>query len=102
MGVTDPKIKVDHRNHRTLDCRRRTNLRICTNAQNSANRKGPDTRSTSGIRGVCWNRHRKKWVAQIGVDGKIIYLGAFADKAAAATAYAAANRQHFGSFGGRL
>ena len=100
MGVTDPRVRVDHRNHDTLDCRRQTNLRICTQAQNLANRSGLDANNTSGHRGVSWHKRIKKWAAHIRANGKLIHLGYFSDKAIAARVYAAANRQHFGEFGG--
>jgi hypothetical protein len=101
LGLTDPGIKCDHRNHDTLDCQRH-NLRISTISQNGANRKGLDARNTSGIRGVCWNKSKKKWEAGIKVKQKRIFLGRFADKSDASAAYASANRQYFGDFGGVL
>ena len=102
MGVTDPRVKVDHKNHDTLDCRRRTNLRACTNAQNMQNRSGLDAKNTSKMRGVSWHKKAGKWVAQICVKGERIYLGLFIDKIMAASVYAAANRKHFGEFGGNI
>ena len=35
--------------------------------------------SASGIRGVHWNKHAKKWAAQVGHNYKIIRLGYFND-----------------------
>lgn len=101
MGVTDPKVKVDHKNHDTLD-NRRHNLRICTNLQNCANKRGLACNNTSGNRGVSWNKISSNWRAQIRVNGKLISLGSFNKKSDAAAAYAAANRQHFGEFGGKI
>jgi len=101
MGVTDLRIQVDHKNHDTLDCQRH-NLRLCNRSQNLSNRRGPQANSFSGIRGVSWKKDMGKWVAQIEVEGKKIHLGYFTDKTLAATVYAAANRQHFGEFGGHL
>lgn len=50
----------------------RDNLRIATPKENSRNiRKHRD--NTSGFKGV--SRDGKKWKAQIGADGKILYLG---------------------------
>jgi len=100
MGVTDPRVRVYHENHDTLDNRRRTNLRICTQAQNISNRAGPQRNSTSGVRGVSFEKRRGTWRATIKVNQKAIHLGSFSDKSDAAAAYAAANRQHFGEFGG--
>lgn len=37
------------------------------------------TANTSGHKGVSWNKRKGKWIAQIGFQGKHIYLGEFAD-----------------------
>jgi AP2 domain len=100
LKVTDPRIKVDHRNHDTLDNRRR-NLRPATSSQNAANRKGPDTSNTSGYRGVHLHAGGR-WQAKIGINSKVKHLGLFDTKEKAAAAYAAANRKYFGEFGGNL
>lgn len=67
-------IQVDHINHNTLD-NRRSNLRLCTPAQNSQNRKGAYRNSKSGIRGVSWYAPSGKWRATIMVNYKQISLG---------------------------
>jgi len=41
----------------------------------------------SGFRGVCWYKAGNKWVAQICVDRKQVYLGRYTDKLDAAKAY---------------
>lgn len=92
---------VDHENHDTLDCQRE-NLRVCTKAQNTMNRRGPQKNSKSGVRGVSWAKSRGKWVAYIKADGKVRNLGYFLTIADAAAAYASANKEHFGEFGGGL
>lgn len=33
--------------------------------------------NTSGYKGVCWDKERKKWLAQIRLRGKHIYLGRY-------------------------
>jgi hypothetical protein len=101
LGLTDPKTKGDHINHDTLDCQRH-NLRACTHAQNQANRKGATTKSASGMRGVRRRRDCNRWSAEIEVDGRKKYLGTFKTAEEAALAYAAANLQNFGEFGGGL
>lgn len=67
-------IQVDHINHNTLD-NRRCNLRLCTPAQNSQNRKGAYRTSKSGIRGVSWYAPGRKWRATITVNYRQISLG---------------------------
>lgn len=101
LGLTDPRIKGDHRNHDTLD-NRRCNLRISTQAQNVAHRGILDARNTSGFRGVSWHRQRWKWRARIMVGQKDIHIGLFKTAKSAAKAYAAANLKYFGAFGGVL
>ena len=101
MGITNPIIRVDHKNHNGLDCQRK-NLRSCSHAQNIANRRGANSNSSSRIRGVWMDLSRKKWFVQIQVKGKKISLGRFNKKRDAAEAYAVANRLYFGEFGGGL
>lgn len=99
MGVTDSKVKVDHENHDTLDCRR-DNLRVCTNAQNLANRRGAPSNSTSGIRGLHWDKRDRVWIARVRVNYKRIVVGYFKRKADAIEPLRAAALEHFGEFAG--
>src|SRR3546814_357316 len=70
-----PPGEVDHRNG-ARDDNRWCNLRKATKAQNQANaRRRRD--NTSGVKGVTWNKARKKWVAQIQAGGKRMSLGGF-------------------------
>ena len=78
------------------------NLRLATKGQNQGNRRGAAKHSTTGIRGVFWDNHRRRFRAQIRVNGKAIYLGYFDDPWTAAAAYNAANRKYFGDRGGVL
>lgn len=73
MGLV-PEL-VDHRNGRTLDCRR-SNLRSATPAQNSRNAK-VSARNKSGMSGVYWCKTKSAWVARIHLAGKPIALGYF-------------------------
>lgn len=96
MGVTDAKIFVDHINGDCLD-NRRSNLRLCTNAENGRNR-GVSKRSSSGVKCVSWVEKNKKWVASIGLNGKTIHLGLFSAQSDAASAYKAAAIECHGEF----
>lgn len=96
LGLTDSGIIVDHVNGDGLDCRR-ANLRIASAAENSRNaRKHRD--NASGFKGVSWDRTRGRWQAQITVRGRRFRLGRFTDPRAAAAAYDAGAREHFGAF----
>src|SRR5208337_4196340 len=95
MGVTDPKIKVDHENHDGLDCQRH-NLRIATHQQNISNQR--KTRGSSQYKGVSWRTDCKKWEAKIEVLGQTMHLGRFIYEAVAAKAYDAAASIYFGEF----
>ena len=89
-------FQVDHINHNKLDCRRRSNMRICTNTQNSQNRLS--RKGTSKFKGVSWDRSGCKWRAQIRHDGTNIYLGLFDDELEAACTYDAKAKELFGEF----
>jgi hypothetical protein len=97
LGITNPKIKVDHRNRYELD-NRRTNLRIPTNSQNGANANKCRHRTSSRFKGVSWHKRLRKWCAHIGVNRGLIHLGYFTNELDAARSYDAAAREHFGEF----
>jgi len=83
----------DHKNHDTLD-NRRTNLRKCTEQQNGYNCR-KHRRNTSGFKGVFWDEGERKWRAAIRHNNKLIHLGRFFSKEAAARCYdEAATRLH--------
>ena len=52
------------------------NLRYATYKENNQNRSMRND-NTSGVKGVSWRNDRKKWCAEIYVDGIHIYLGCF-------------------------
>lgn len=86
----------DHRLGEHVDCNPlnnlRSNLRIVEgNRQNSQNRLA---RKGTRIRGVSWKKSRRKWVAQVQLDGRKYHLGLFDDAAEAASVVAAWRREH--------
>ena len=85
---------TDHISGDGLD-NRRSNLRICTHAENNRNVGKPRT-NTSGYKGVVWNRG--KWVAQIWAEGKLKNLGRFESKELAYEAYCQASKKYRGEF----
>lgn len=87
---------VDHVNGNALD-NQRSNLRLCTNSENMCNR-GKQTDNTSGYKGVTWNSHRRRWQAQIKLNGKMVQSGRFDTPEDAARAYDEAARKHHGEF----
>lgn len=92
-----PEFEVDHINHDTLD-NRRCNLRICTRAENSQNRRSCHT--ASGYRGVYYRPRSKTkpWFASIQPNGRAVQLGYHRTAREAAIAYNHAARKHFGAF----
>jgi hypothetical protein len=89
-------LQVDHINGNTLD-NRRSNLRLCTQAQNSINRHVRQGK-TSKYKGVCWDKVRKHWRAFIGVNGKGKSLGCFRGEVEAAMAYDKTAIELYGEF----
>ena len=87
---------VDHIDGDTLNnCR--SNLRLCTNAENQRNR-GPRPGLSSAFKGVRWHKKEKRWMVEITIDGKQKHIGCFVDEELAARAYDAAAVKYHGDF----
>lgn len=95
LSFGDPR-KADHRDGNGLD-NRRSNLRIATHSQNMWNTKVPK-HNTSGMKGVSWDRVNEKWIAQIRVNKKPIWLGRHDTAESAYSAYCEAALKYFGEF----
>lgn len=91
MGVTDPKLQVDHIDGNSLN-NQRSNLRICTSVENCRNSK-KRTGASSQYKGVSWHKVSEKWIAHIT-------LGSFKTEEDAALAYNEAAIRYHGKFAG--
>jgi hypothetical protein len=67
-------MDVDHRDGDGLN-NQRSNLRVCTRAENIQNQAGAQRHSKTGFRGVCW--HRTKYQAYVSAYGRQHNLGLF-------------------------
>lgn len=83
-----PDKIVDHINHDVSD-NRKSNLRICTNAENSWNNK---------YTGYHWDKRLKKWRVVITVNGKVITIGYFLSEQEAKIARKVAEQSYWGKF----
>lgn len=98
-GAISQAMQIDHKEHGAVSGldNRRSNLRLANQSQNLGNERLRSD-STSGYRGVSWDRNRRKWIAYINHRGTRTRLGAFSDPVAAARAYDAAAVEVFGEF----
>lgn len=97
LGVTDPRLDVDHKDHDGLNCRKQ-NLRPATRSQNAANGRIRRT-NTTGYKGVYHPAWRStKWQASICCQYKITYIGCYVTKEEAARAYDRKAIELFGEF----
>jgi len=97
------KMYVDHINHDGLD-NRKENLRICTHAENSRNKKSHIDGSSEYL-GVSHRRYFKKngnyserWVTEIMFCNKRIYIGRYRNEIDAALSYNQKAVELFGEF----
>lgn len=90
------KMLVDH-----IDCdglnNTFENMRLASNKQNTRNSRTP-IHSTTGVKGVHFNKKDKRWQAHIRVDGKRIHLGMFGSLEDAKKKYQDASKKLFGDF----
>jgi len=96
MGVTNPKIFVDHKNGNSLD-NRKENLRLCSSQQNNRNTRKKSSAS-SIFKGVSWHKGKNKWQANIRYNKILLYLGSFSNETQAALAYNRAAIELFKEF----
>lgn len=72
-----PKMELDHIDG-NRENNRAQNLREVTHADNVKNAR-PRKDNKSGVRGVCWNEVKKRWIVQIGKDSGIHQVGGYRD-----------------------
>jgi hypothetical protein len=70
-----PTHQIDHLNGAKYD-NRIENLRAVTSQENNRNASMRSDNS-SGVTGVCWNKNREKWQANISLGGRNKNLGLF-------------------------
>ncbi len=104
LGLTDPKIIVDHKDHDGLN-NQRDNIRACTHRENSFNRIPYGKSKYLGVYLHTTKRKKKKkiyisewWTAAVTINKKQITVGRFKDQEAAARAYDKAAKKHYGEF----
>ena len=83
----------DHINRNKLD-NRKNNLRIVTYQGNIIN-SSENIRNTSGVKGVGYEKRRKKWYAKIIFNGKNIWLGYFKNFESAVRARKKAEERYY-------
>lgn len=94
MTGEQPPMIVDHIDRDPAN-NKWANLRAATKSQNNAN-SHTRVRSATGFKGVF--HHKRKFRAQISVEGRCKYLGLFASPEEAHAAYVRAAEAQFGSF----
>ncbi len=94
-----PDQEVDHKKHYVdyID-NQRSNLRLCSHAQNSYNLRKWSKPTSSQYKGVFWNKQCQKWQVQIQPNRGHIHLGLFTDETEAAKVYNTAAIKYFGGF----
>ena len=75
INNTPRGLITDHRNQNKLDNTRK-NLRTANKSLNGINR-GKQKNNSSGYKGVYWHRKANKWMVDITIKGKYIYLGLY-------------------------
>lgn len=91
-----PKVEIDHRDMNKAN-NKFDNLREATLSQNAIN-KCIQKNNTSGFKGIYWDKSRKKFAAQIKINGKHIHLGRFHTLESAYAAYCEAAKRYHGEF----
>lgn len=92
-----PNGVVDHKDTDVFN-NQKSNLRVCTQSQNSKNQSKPIGVHSSKYKGVSWTKNYKKWESYIKVNYKKINLGYYDVEKEAAIKYNEAAIKYFGEF----
>ena len=95
LNLTDLPC-VDHKDRNSLN-NHLSNLRWCSKRQNNQNRSKRKN-TTSVYKGVCFDKSKNKWRAQINHNGQLIHLGYFLDEVEAGLAYDLKANEFFREF----
>lgn len=87
---------TDHINRNGID-NRKSNLRICSKAENCHNQKYRKN-NKSRFKGVCFHKASGKWQSQIMINYKTIHLGIFSNEVDAAREYDIKSKELHGQF----
>jgi len=87
---------IDHINNDPSDCRR-DNLRIVSQHQNTMNHS-LNRNSTTGFKGVCFDKKEGRYMAHIHPNRRMIFLGYYDNPKEAALAYDKAASFYFGEY----
>ena len=86
-----PALDIDHRDGNPSN-NKIDNIRLATDSENLQNQKRHKNNSSGYIR-VHWDKEYKKWCANISINKKQIYLGAFDNPQDASQAYLSAKKK---------
>ena len=95
IGAPKGKI-IDHIGRDGLS-NRKSNLRVCTQAENARNRQG-NYNSSSKYKRVARYKGLKSWKVKIMQKGKNMFLGCFGDEMEVALSYDRKAEELFGEF----
>jgi hypothetical protein len=94
-NVNIDNLQIDHINNNRLD-NRKINLRVCTNSNNTCNKK-LSKRNKTGYKGVV-NFKNSKYISQLYFNYKRVFFKIFDNPIDAAKAYDEQAKKYFGEF----
>lgn len=94
VGPIPAGLVVDHMCFNRKCCNP-DHLRVASVKENTENRRGAQSNSKSGIRGVCWDSAKRKWMATVRHAGRRVFVGYFRSAAEAEVAVIAKRNELF-------